>query len=145
MVTPHGNPTSEQIRDLLAGAKTIAIVGASSNPARPSHGIMRKLKSVGYRVVPVNPNEKTVLGEQAYPSIEAVPGPIDIVDVFRRPEYTVPIAEAAVRVGAKALWLQQGISNEEAAAVARAGGLTVIMDECIGVMHSVLRIPPKKS
>ena len=106
---------------------------------------MRKLQSVGYRVVPVNPNEKTVLGEQAYPSLEAVPGPIDIVDVFRRPEYTVPIAEAAVRVGAKALWLQQGISNEEAAAVARAGGLTVIMDECIGVMHSVLRIPPKKS
>lgn len=141
---PHGNPPPEQIRDLLAGAKTIAIVGASSNPARPSHGIMRKLQSVGYRVVPVNPNEKVILGEHAYPSLEAVPGPIDIVDVFRRPEYTVPIAEAAVRVGAKALWLQQGISNEQAAAVARAGGLTVIMDECIGVMHSVLRVPPKQ-
>jgi len=145
MVMGHGNPPPEQIRDLLAGAKTIAVVGASSNPVRPSHGIMRKLQAVGYRVVPVNPHETAVLGEQAYPSLDAVPGPIDIVDVFRRPEYTVPIAEAAVRVGAKALWLQQGISNEEAAAVARAGGLTVIMDECIGVLHSVLRVPPKKS
>jgi predicted CoA-binding protein len=139
----HQNPPTEQLKELLINAKTIAIVGASSSPARPSHGIMRKLQSAGYRVIPVNPNETEVLGEPAYPSLAAVPEKIDIVDVFRRPEYTVPIADAAVQIGAKALWLQQGISNDEAAARAEAGGLLVVMDECIGVMHSVLRIPTK--
>ena len=119
------------------------MVGASSNPDRPSNGIMRKLQADGYRVIPVNPNETTVLGERAYASLADVLEPIDIVDVFRRAEFTPAIAEQAVRVGAKTLWLQSGVVNEEAAATASAGGLQVVMDACIGVMHSVLRVPRK--
>ena len=139
----HRNPSDDDIRHLLSAATTIAIVGASSNPERPSNGIMRKLKSVGYRVIPVNPNETEVLGERAYASLLDIPEPIDIVDVFRRPEYTPAIADDAVKVGAKALWLQSGVTNEEAASRAAAGGLTVVMDACIGVMHSLLHVPKK--
>src|SRR5262249_719890 len=135
--TVHRNPSDQDIKSLLSAATTIAIVGASSNPARPSNGIMRKLKSAGYRVIPVNPNETEVLGERAYPTLADVHEPIDIVDVFRRPEFTPQIAEDAVNVHAKALWLQSGVTNEEAAARATAGGLTVVMDACIGVMHSM--------
>jgi uncharacterized protein len=142
-VIPHENPSSEALRQLLTDARTIAVVGASSNPEKPSHGIMQKLLSAGYHVIPVNPRETEVLGQRAYPSLADVPGRIDIVDVFRRPEYTPPIADEAVAVGAKALWLQSGIVSDEAAARARAGGLVVVMDACIGVMHSLLRIPPK--
>src|SRR5512138_940142 len=138
---PHRNPSDDAIKELLSNATTIAMVGASSNPARPSNGIMRQLKKVGYRVIPVNPNETDVLGERAYPSLVDVPVPIDIVDVFRRSEYTPAIADEAVKVGAKALWLQQGVWSEDAAARATAGGLTVIMDACIAVEHAVLQVP----
>src|SRR5262249_42696673 len=137
---PHRNPSDQDIRHLLSNATTIAIVGASSNTGRPSNGIMRQLKSVGYHVIPVNPNETEVLGERAYPTIIDVPEPIDIVDVFRRPEYTPAIADDAVKVGAKALWLQSGVANEDAAARAEAGGLTVVMDACIAVMYTLLKI-----
>jgi predicted CoA-binding protein len=140
---PHRNPSDQDVKRLLSAASTIAIVGASSNPDRPSNGIMWKLKSVGYRVIPVNPNETDVLGERAYPTLFDVPERIDIVDVFRRSEFTPAIADAAVKVGAKALWLQSGVTNEDAAARAAAGGLTVVMDACIGVMHAALRIPRK--
>lgn len=139
----HENPDDEQLRKLLTEATTIAVVGASSNPERPSHGIMQKLLSVGYRVIPVNPGETEVLGRRAYPSLAEVPEKIDLVDVFRRPEYTPEIADQAVAVGAKALWLQSGIVNQEAAARATAGGLTVVMDACLGVTLSLLRIPKK--
>jgi uncharacterized protein len=139
----HHNPSEQEIQNLLSAAATIAVVGASSNPERPSNGIMRKLKGAGYRVIPVNPNETEVLGEHSYPSLLDVPERIDIVDVFRRSEYTPAIADNAVKVGAKALWLQSGVTNEEAAARAAAGGLTVVMDACIGVMHSLLQIPHK--
>lgn len=139
----HRNPSDQDIKRLLSSATTIAIIGASSNPERPSNGIMRKLKSVGYRVIPVNPNETEVLGERAYPTLADVPERIDIVDVFRRAEFTPPIADDAVRVGAKALWLQSGVTNEDAAARAETGGLTVVMDACIGVMHSMLQVPRK--
>jgi predicted CoA-binding protein len=139
----HTNPSADELRALLSSAKTIAVVGASSNPARPSHGIFRKLLSHGYRVIPVNPNESTVHGEKAYPSLEAVPDKVDIVDVFRRAEATPPVAESAVKIGARALWLQSGISNDEAAARAKAGGLAVVMDTCIGVELSLLQVPPK--
>jgi len=140
---PHRNPSDPDIKRLLSAATTIAIVGASSNPERPSNGIMRKLKSVGYRVIPVNPNETEVLGERAYASLLDIPEPIDIVDVFRRPEYTPAIADDAVKVGAKALWLQSGVSNEDAAARATTGGLVVVMNACIGVMHAMLQVPRK--
>ncbi len=139
----HRNPSDQDIKRLLSSATTIAIIGASSNPERPSNGIMRKLKSVGYRVIPVNPNETEVLGERAYPTLADVPERIDIVDVFRRAEFTPPIADDAIRVGAKALWLQSGVTSEEAADRAEAGGLTVVMDACIGVMHSMLQVPRK--
>ena len=99
---------------------------------------MGRLLQLGYRVIPVNPNETEVLGQKAYPSLPDVPTPIDIVDVFRRAEYTPAIADAAVKVHAKALWLQQGIVNEDAAARATAGGLMVIMDACIAVEHAIL-------
>lgn len=141
----HRNPPDETLKRLLTAAQTIAMVGASSNPDRPSNGIMRKLRNAGYRVFPVNPNEKTVLGERAYASLSQVPEPIDIVDVFRRSEFTPAIADEAVKVGAKALWLQSGVVNEAAAAKAEAGGLTVVMDACIGVVHAVLRVPRKTS
>ncbi|HVZ32361.1 MAG TPA: CoA-binding protein [Polyangiaceae bacterium] len=129
----------------MSDARTIAVVGASSNPERPSSGIFRKLLAVGYRVVPVNPGESVVQGQRAYASLAEVPGPIDIVDVFRRSEYTPEIADAAVAAGAKVLWLQAGIVNEEAAARAKKAGLTVVMDECIGVAHARLRIPHRPS
>jgi predicted CoA-binding protein len=142
---PHENPSNDTLRNVLTDARTIAIVGASSNPEKPSHGIMRKLLSAGYHVVPVNPRETEVLGQKAYASLGDVPGKVDIVDVFRRAEDTPPIADEAVAIGAKALWLQSGISNDEAATRARAGGLIVVMDACIGVVHSLLRIPARTS
>ena len=139
----HRNPTTDETRALLTDAKTIAMVGASSNPEKASHGIMQKLQRVGYRVIPVNPREKEVLGERAYASLLDIHEPVDIVDVFRRSEDTPPIADEAVKIGAKALWLQTGIANEDAAARAKAGGLLVVMDACIGATHALLRIPAK--
>jgi predicted CoA-binding protein len=128
---PHRNPSDDQLRQLLASAKTIAVVGASANAERPSFGIMQRLRRRGFRVIPVNPRESEILGERAYPSLADVPDPIDIVDVFRRADDTPPIADEAVAIGAKALWLQTGIANEEAAGRAAGSGLVVVMDRCI--------------
>jgi predicted CoA-binding protein len=139
----HVDPPNEELRKLLTDAKSIAVVGASSKPERPSHGIMRRLKAQGYRVIPVNPNETEVLGEKAYPTLQAIPERVDIVDVFRRSEATPPIADGAVEIGARALWLQQGVMNEQAAARAKAGGLAVVMDRCIAVALAELQIPKK--
>ena len=140
---PHQNPSDQDIKTLLTDATTIAVVGASSNPEKSSHGIMQKLQRVGYRVIPVNPRETEVLGETSYASLSDVPVPVDIVDVFRRAEDTPAIADEAVKIGAKALWLQSGIVNEDAAARASAGGLIVVMDACIGATHAVLQVPRK--
>jgi predicted CoA-binding protein len=137
----HQNPPDDEIRRLLANARTIAVVGASSSPDRPSHGIFGRLLAAGYRVLPVNPNEAAVQGQTAYASLRKIHEPVDIVDVFRRPEHTPAIADEAVAIGAKCLWLQSGIWNEEAAARASAAGLAVVMDECIGVAYSRLRVP----
>jgi predicted CoA-binding protein len=140
---PHANPSDQELKELLTNAKTIAIVGASPNPDKASYGIMQKLLSVGYNVVPINPTETEILGQRSYPSLIDVPEPIDIVDVFRRAEDTPAIADDAITIGAKALWLQTGIASEDAAARAKAGGLMVVMDTCIGATHSLLRIAPK--
>jgi predicted CoA-binding protein len=140
---PHQNPSDEVVRRLLTEARSVAVVGASSNPERPSHGIFARLLSAGYRVVPVNPHETSVLGQPASASLRHVPGGVDIVDVFRRAEHTPEVARDAVASGAKVLWLQSGIWNDEAAAIATAGGLSVVMDECIGVALSRLRIAPR--
>ena len=137
----HTNPPDTVLRELLMSARRIAIVGLSSNPARPSYGVARKMQSAGYTIVPVNPNEREVLGEKAYPSLDAIPDKVDIVDVFRRSEHAPAIAADAVKIGARALWLQVGVASEESARI--AAGLTVVMDDCIAVAHSLLRIPPK--
>jgi len=129
---PYGPPDAV-FRSILGDARTIAVVGLSSKPARPSHEVAAFLQERGYRIVPVNPNETEVLGERAYPSLLDVPAEIaiDIVDVFRRAEETPPLAEQAVRRGSKVLWLQQGIVNEDARRIAEAAGSTVIMGVCI--------------
>src|SRR5258707_6026274 len=112
----HQNPPDEELKQLLTDATVIAMVGASSNAEKASHGIMQKLQRSGYRVIPVNPRETEILGERSYPSLVDVPERIDIVDVFRRAEDTPGIADEAVAIGAKALWLQTGIMSEDAAA-----------------------------
>ena len=142
---PHQNPPEQTLRELLTSASSIAVVGASSNPERPSHGIFARLLRAGYRVVPVNPQESSVLGQPAVASLGEVTGEIDIVNVFRRAELTPEIADAAVAAGAKVLWLQSGIWNEEAARRAQVAGLTVVMDDCIGVALSRLGVPNKTS
>lgn len=126
-------PSDAELRSLLGEARTIAIVGLSSKPHRDSYEIGEYLQAKGYRIVPVNPKETEVLGEPAYATLEDVPSEveIDVVDVFRRAADTPPIAEAAVRRGAKVLWLQDGIVNEDARRIAEAAGLTVIMGVCI--------------
>ena len=126
-------PSDAELRSILGDAKTIAVVGLSSNPFRDSFEVAEYLQAKGYRIVPVNPNETEVLGERAYPSLLDVPTDvrIDVVDVFRRAADTPPVAEQAVQVGAKVLWLQDGIVNEDARRVAEDGGLTVIMGVCI--------------
>ena len=134
----HTNPSDEQLRKLLTTAKTIAIVGASGSPDKPSHNIMARLQRAGYKVIPINPRETEILGEAAYATLRDIPVPIDIVDVFRRPEDTPAIADEAVAIGAKALWLQKGIASEEAAARATAGGLAVVMARCIGSTYDTL-------
>ena len=141
----HSNPSDQVLKDLLSSATTIAMVGASSNPEKASHGIMRKLQSVGYRVIPVNPKETDILGERSYASLLDIPERVDIVDVFRRSEDTPQIADEAITIGAKALWLQTGITNEETARRAQDGGLIVVMDACIGATHSMLQVPRKKA
>jgi predicted CoA-binding protein len=139
----HANPSNQELTRLLVDTSTIAMVGASSNPEKTSHGIMQRLQQVGYRVIPVNPREAEVLGEKSYASLADIPERVDIVDVFRRAEDTPAIADEAVAIGARALWLQSGIANEEAAARATAGGLKVVMNACIGATHAMLQIPKK--
>src|SRR5437899_9078628 len=139
----HANPSDQELDALLTSSTTIAIVGASSNPEKASHGVMQKLQRAGYRVIPVNPRESEVLGERSYPSLIDVPERIDIVDVFRRAEDAPVIADEAVTVGAKALWLQTGIVSEEAAARAQAGGLMVVMDSVRRAEDAGVRATPK--
>jgi predicted CoA-binding protein len=126
------NPSDDAIRKILESARTIAMVGASSKPDRPSHEVMQILLEAGFRVIPVNPGETEVLGQKAVASLDAITEQVDIVDVFRKAEDTPAIADEAVKMGARVLWLQRGIASDEAAARAAAGGLTVVMDRCIG-------------
>jgi len=116
------------IDKILSGSGTIAVVGLSSDPRRPSHYVAKYLLQQGYRVIPVNPLFKEALGEKSYPDLNSVPVPIDMVDIFRRPEHVVPVVEQAIAVGAKYVWMQDGVVNEEAAALAEAAGLSVVMD-----------------
>lgn len=125
----------DPILEILKKYKTIAIVGLSSNPSRPSYGVAEYMQSRGYRIIPVNPNEREVLGEKSYARLEDVPEKIEFVDVFRRVAEVPAVAESAIRVDAKVLWMQLGIENAEAAERARAAGLIVIEDACVFVEH----------
>ena len=138
----HANPDIREIRDLLHSARTVAVVGLSDRPYRTSHAIAGALQGYGFKIFPVNPNlHGPVLGEEPYGSVEDIPAPVDIVDVFRRSEKVMPVAEDAVAAGAKVLWLQSGVINEEAAAYATEHGLTVVMDRCIKVDYVSLVRP----
>lgn len=130
--------TDNELRDLITGARTIAVVGLSPKEHRDSFRVAKYLKEYGYRIIPVNPNTREVLGEAAYRSLKDVPYPIDIVDVFRRPDAVEEIARDAVEVGARAIWLQIGVINETAATIADEGGLDVVMDRCLMVDHGRL-------
>jgi predicted CoA-binding protein len=135
----HANPDTREIRDLLIHARTVAVVGLSDREYRTSHAIASALQGFGYRIFPVNPNlSGQVLGEEPYATVEDIPEQVDIVDVFRRSEKVMPVAEDAVASGAKVLWMQSGVVNEEAAAYAREHGLTVVMDRCIKVDYARL-------
>jgi uncharacterized protein len=120
-----------EIPGLLRRSRTIAVVGLSSKKFRPSYGVAEYMQAQGYRIIPVNPNETEVLGLKSYASIEDVPEHIDIVDIFRRSEFVGPIVDSAIRVGANAIWMQEGVVHEDAAKKARDAGLAVVMDRCI--------------
>ena len=129
------NPSDDEIRDILARARSVAVVGCSADPARDSHRVARLLQSLGHRVIPVNPSAREILGERCYGALRAVAGPVDMVDVFRRSDAVREIAEDAIAIGAKTLWLQLGVVDEAAAAHARAAGLTVVMDRCPAIEY----------
>ena len=125
----------QMMKDILLSAKTIASVGLSSNQEKESYWIVSYLKDQGYRIIPVNPTADEILGEKAYPDLESVPEKIDVVQVFRKPEDVPPVADSAIKVGAKVIWMQEGIVNEEAAQKAREAGLQVVMDACMRFTH----------
>ena len=132
------NATPDEVAGILRTARRIAVVGLSPKPDRPSHEVAAYLQRAGYTIIPVNPNAEAVLGEKAYASLDEVPGPVDVVDVFRKPAAVPPVVDAAVRIGAKAVWMQTGIVNNAAAATARAAGLQVVMNRCMMVEHRAL-------
>jgi predicted CoA-binding protein len=121
----------KQIAEILKTARTIAVVGLSAKRYRPSYGVAEYLQKAGYRIIPVNPRETELLGERCYPDLESVPEAVDIVDIFRRSEFVPGIVEAAIRKGAKVIWMQEGVVHEDAARRAQAAGLAVVMDRCI--------------
>jgi uncharacterized protein len=123
------------IPELLESSRTIAVVGISSKRFRPSHGVSEYMQRAGYRIFPVNPLETEVLGEKAWPDLGSIPERVDIVNIFRRPEFVPEVVEAAIRIGARAVWMQEGVVHEEAARRARAAGLEVVMDRCILKEH----------
>ncbi len=130
---------SISIKDMLANAKTIAVVGLSDKPERASYQVAKYMQNAGYRIIPVNPMLKEVLGETAVASLRDITEPIDIVDIFRRAEDVPPIVDEAITMGAKAIWMQLGIINAQAAARANEAGLDVVMDKCIKVEHALLQ------
>lgn len=136
--TAAANPYQDErtIRDILLRARTVAIVGLSPNVLRPSNFVGFYLQRHGYHIVPVNPREREILGEKSYPSLNDIPFPVDVVDVFRAPDAVPGIAREAVEIGAKALWLQFGVISPEGAEIAREGGLEVVMDRCMKVEHA---------
>jgi predicted CoA-binding protein len=132
------DPRSDRLKHVLSTMKTIAVVGLSTDPSKDSYRVADYLKQHGYRIIPVNPGADEILGEKSFPDLKSIPEPIDMVDVFRRPEHVPDIAKEAVAVHAKVLWLQLGIESEEGEKIAREGGLTVIQNECTKREHERL-------
>jgi hypothetical protein len=135
---PVSNATSEELRRILRTYKTVAVVGLSDRPDRDSHRVAAYLQQHGYRIVPVNPNVATVLGEPAYPGLRAVPVPVEVVDIFRKPDAVPEIVEDAIAMGARVIWMQEGIAHNAAADRARAAGLEVVMNKCMLKEHRKL-------
>ena len=129
------NEQAAAIRKVLRDSKTIAVVGLSPKPHRPSHQVASYLMEVGYTIIPVNPGQDAILGRTCYPNLRAIPTPVDMVDIFRRQEAVLPIVEDAISIGAQFIWMQEGIVNKEAAAKAESAGLTVIMNRCTKIDH----------
>lgn len=127
-----------ELRQILTTAKTVACVGVSSNPEKPSYGIFQYLAEAGYRMIPVNPTAPEILGRPSYPSVRMIPEKIDVVQVFRKPEDVPPVVEQAIQAGAKVIWMQEGVVNEAAAAQAEKAGLKVVMDRCMMKTHQRL-------
>ncbi|GBG06227.1 CoA-binding protein [Paenibacillus sp. MY03] len=139
------NPTRERLKEILQASQNIAVVGLSDKQDRVSYMVSEAMQAKGYTIIPVNPAAKgPILGQTTYAALKDIPVPVDIVNVFRRSEHTPEVAEEAVAIGAKTLWLQLGIASDEAAAIAEAGGLEVVMDRCIKVEDSIL-LPQGKS
>ena len=137
-----GQQTADPADKILRSAHTIAVVGLSANPRRPSHGVARYLQRVGYHIIPVNPNVTEVLGERAYATLSELPKPVDVVEVFRRSEFAGAIVDDAIAVGAGAVWLQDGVVDEAAAERALAAGLDVVMDDCMMRRHASMSPSP---
>jgi len=136
----RGEPRMRKIEEeILNSSRVVAVVGLSAKPDRPSHRVADYLKAQGYRIIPVNPAESEILGELCYPDLASVPESVDVVDIFRRSEKVLPIVKEAIKIGAKAVWIQEGVINEEAAARAREAGLMVVMDKCMLKEHRKLR------
>jgi hypothetical protein len=131
---------------ILKEYRTVAIVGASSNPERPSFRVVRYLSKHSYNVIPVNPNEREILGMTCYPNLSSIPEKVEVVDIFRKSEEVMPIVDEAIKIGAKVVWMQEGVVNEEAAAKAGEAGLLVVMDKCMRKQHiSLMRRKKRKN
>lgn len=125
------NPSEEQIREILQRYKKVAVVGLSSDPSRPSHSVARYLQGKGFKIIPVNPTEKEILGEKVYPDLSSIPEKVEIVDIFRRPEHVPSIVDEAIKVGVRVVWMQEGVVNHLAALKASQNGIRVVMDRCM--------------
>ena len=132
---PLDNAMLGEIQGILATARCIAVVGLSDNPDRDSHQVAVYLRQQGYRIVPVNPNANEILGEKSYANLREIPFPVDIVDIFRKPEAVPQIVDEAIAIGARTIWMQSGIAHNAAAAKARSAGLKVVMSRCLMVEH----------
>jgi predicted CoA-binding protein len=135
-------PSGEQLKQLMEGCRTIAVVGLSPDPSRDSHRVATYLITQGFTVIPVNPKEQAILGQKCYPSLAAIPGPVDLVDVFRASEHTPAVAREAAAKGAKCLWLQLGVKNDQAAAIAQEAGISFVQDACLMVEHRRAHLAP---
>ena len=137
------NEQEQKIKDILMSANTVASVGVSSNSQKESYGVVSYLHEQGYKIIPVNPTASEIMGEKAYPSLSDIPDKVDVVQIFRKPEDVPPVVDEAIKIGAKVVWMQEGIVNEEAAKKAEEAGLQVVMDTCMRAAHQWLRIEPK--